>query len=60
MEPETIRLKIDENDLFPNNDRLPLLVYKGVFSDASADRITSVFLKNRWHGLWRNGIFSFQ
>jgi uncharacterized protein YjlB len=47
-----------DND-FPNNDYLPVLIYKGVFDKAEkklADTIEQTFNKNNWTNSWRNGI----
>ena len=47
---------------FPNNKRLPALVYRGAFvfpGDDSAAAIERVFLRNGWGGSWRNGIHDY-
>ena len=47
-----------DND-FPNNDYLPVLIYKQVFSaekEKLADLIEETFNKHNWTNSWRNGI----
>jgi uncharacterized protein YjlB len=47
-----------DND-FPNNDYLPVLIYKQPFDPAEkklADTIEKTFKKNNWSNNWRNGI----
>jgi uncharacterized protein YjlB len=44
---------------FPNNDMLPVLVYRHVFDATGrqiADIIEQTFNKNKWTNSWRNGI----
>jgi uncharacterized protein YjlB len=59
---EIVTLKIEENGNFPNNPKLPVLLYKNVFDfldDDPAATIEKVFAENSWSGSWRNGIFSY-
>jgi uncharacterized protein YjlB len=47
---------------FPNNDRLPVILYRDVVPLDPAEPAASleaVFLQNGWEGVWRNGIFSY-
>lgn len=60
---EIVVLQLNENGNFPNNSRLPVLVYKNVFDLGNSDRaeiIENIFLENNWGGTWRNGIYDFQ
>ena len=44
---------------FPNNDYLPVLIYKQAFDPKKkklADTIENAFNKNKWTNSWRNGI----
>jgi uncharacterized protein YjlB len=50
---------IEENGLFPNNPRLPLLIYKSCFLNTPADAIEDIFLSNGWKNSWINGIYPF-
>jgi len=47
----------------PNNPKLPLVVYRNavnlIGSPDPEDIVESVFRKNGWGGLWRNGIFPY-
>ncbi|HEX8332411.1 MAG TPA: cupin [Segetibacter sp.] len=48
--------------IFPNNNVLPVLVYKHVFNladDANASIIEDVFNKNNWKNSWINGIYTY-
>ncbi len=60
---QCIREILTDDGTFPNNEKLPLLVYKGALnlteSDAASD-IERVFHANNWRGSWRNGIYGFQ
>lgn len=52
--------QIPEDGVYPNNERLPLLIYKaGIAVDSSdpASRFEVRFRENGWGGSWRNGIF---
>jgi uncharacterized protein YjlB len=58
-----ITLVLDENGNFPNNPKLPVLLYKNVFQldvPDPASVIEKVLAGNNWSGSWRNGIYNFQ
>ncbi len=60
---ELVVLQLDENGNFPNNPKLPVLLYKNVFDFGEArpaEAIETIFDKNNWGGSWRNGIYNFQ
>ncbi|MET0410872.1 MAG: hypothetical protein ABW217_06230 [Polyangiaceae bacterium] len=49
---------------FPNNSRLPVLVYRAAFAlpssiNAAAELIEKRFAANGWSGGWRNGVYDF-
>jgi len=51
---------LKEDSSFPNNDRLPLLIYKVAFPAKEEPRnIEEAFKKNDWHEPWRNGIYHY-
>lgn len=52
---------IPPNGRLPNNDRLPLLVYRDVLDLAgdSAAGCEALFARHGWPGAWRNGIFGY-
>jgi uncharacterized protein YjlB len=59
---KVVSIQFEENNSFPNNSELYVLIYKNVFEfeDANpAQTIEKVFAKNNWGGMWRNGIYSF-
>lgn len=52
---------ITDDGTFPNNAKLALLVYPGVFLPFGKNReeeIEERFGSNGWQGMWRNGIYS--
>ncbi len=58
VESETVA----DDGIFPNNERLPALVYRGAFvlsRDEPAAIIEDVFRRNGWGGTWRDGIYSY-
>lgn len=69
MEPTIIHAQskvlvelVKENDPFPNNNRLPYLLYKAVFElpekDAD-DTIQRIFESHQWSNAWKNGIYPY-
>jgi len=58
---DIIILQLEENEPFPNNTKLPVLVYKNVFgSSVSPEQIENTLQKNNWGDSWRNGVYNFQ
>ena len=60
---EIVVLQINENGNYPNNPKLPVLLYKNVFKfegSNTAEVVEKAFAKNNWGGSWRNGIYNFQ
>jgi uncharacterized protein YjlB len=59
-EPEILRL--GRNGWMPNNEYLPVLLYRSAIdlggSDA-ASRLEQVFQANGWPAQWRNGVYDF-
>ena len=55
-------LPLKENGFFPNNEMLPVVIYKQVFNFTGADpaaMIEDLLLKNNWGRSWRNGIYDY-
>ena len=51
---------LHDDGIFPNNAKLPLLIYSKAInptSDASANAFEKQFNANHWPAAWRNGIF---
>ena len=59
-EPE--RLQLSRNAWVPNNDRLPVLIYREVLDVSrvnAAEHFEQTFQRNGWPPQWRNGIYNF-
>jgi len=57
-EPETLRLS--RNGWMPNNEQLPVLIYRGATAgDDMASRLEEMFRRSGWPPQWRNGVYSF-
>lgn len=53
---------LEDDGVFPNNPRWPLLIYPEAAALGDADPAASVedlFQKHGWGRLWRNGVYSF-
>lgn len=50
---------IQADDAFPNNNRLPLMIYKSALLATNSKTIEELFESNRWVNAWQNGIFDF-
>jgi uncharacterized protein YjlB len=57
--PEELRLK--RNGWMPNNEELPVLLYRGAFSTSgdTASVMEDAFTANGWPPQWRNGVYDF-
>ncbi len=57
---EVEKLRLSRNGWMPNNERLPVLLYRRAFLDRDvADRMEDAFKRNFWPAQWRNGVYSF-
>src|SRR4051794_26683887 len=48
--------------VWPNNNHLPALIYKGVFNlneSQGADLIEEHFKNNKWSNSWKNGVYQY-
>ena len=60
IQPEVLRLS--RNGWVPNNERLPVLLYRGVFHGSGPDPaflMERTFKRNGWPPQWRNGVYDF-
>jgi len=57
--PEEMLLK--RNGWMPNNEELPVLLYRGAFSTSgdTASAMEDAFAANGWPPQWRNGVYDF-
>lgn len=54
------KLQLSRNGWMPNNERLPVLLYRQALSgDKLADRMEELFQHNLWPAQWRNGVYTF-
>ena len=49
----------EDDSFIPNNPKLPLLFYSGVFGDVTPELIEETFRANEWGDNWRASVFSF-
>jgi uncharacterized protein YjlB len=59
-DPQVLRLS--RNGWMPNNEHLPVLLYRGAFvtgGDDPAARFEQAFRRNGWPPQWRNGVYDF-
>lgn len=56
--------QLDDDGTFPNNARLPLVLYRAAFAFEEDEEAAAVleerFTANGWHGTWRDGIYPFR
>lgn len=53
---------LKDDGVFPNNERLPVLIYKNAVElkgDNDPEAFEKLFEKNNWSNSWRNGIFNY-
>lgn len=55
--PEVLRLK--RNGWVPNNEALPVLLYRAVMGAGEVEPMEALFRKQGWSPEWRNGVYSF-
>jgi uncharacterized protein YjlB len=60
--PEIISEILVDDGTFPNNDKLPLMVYKNAIAIPTQDpagAVERIFRENEWGNSWRNGIYTY-
>lgn len=53
---------LEDNGVFPNNPKYPVIVYKGAFHlhpTAGADSILEIFEKNNWSNGWKDTVYDY-
>lgn len=59
-EPEVLQL--GRNGWMPNNEKLPVLLYRSAVDASGSDpasRFEQLFKRNEWPAQWRNGVYPF-
>jgi uncharacterized protein YjlB len=62
QEPEVLVHRLGDDGTYPNNDRLPTLLYRGALAlneRPGAATMESLVRSHGWSGTWRNGIYGF-
>lgn len=61
QETEILYFHLRDDGIFPNNEKLPLILYRQVirFQDGGPEVVEEVFHQNGWGSSWRNGIYGF-
>lgn len=62
LDTRVISRILEDDGTFPNNEKLPLIIYKTAIELKDKDPAATVekyFHANHWGGSWRNGIYSF-
>lgn len=60
--PDLLERTLADDGTFPNNEVLPVLVYRRAVRHSvrsPASTVERIFRQNDWTGAWRNGIFSY-
>lgn len=50
---------LKDDNIFPNNSKLPLLLYKNAIPQATAEQLENCFDAHGWDDHWRDGIYHF-
>ena len=59
---DVVQHLLREDDYFPNNPSLPLLIYKNAMNlpeEDGASLIEKIFEQNNWSNAWRDGIYDY-
>src|SRR5436305_1014365 len=65
LQPATAKIEsytLHDDGCIPNNERLPLLVYRGVLTLHGKDpaaNCQALFRRHHWGNTWRNGIYNY-
>jgi uncharacterized protein YjlB len=60
--PEILSEVLVDDGTFPNNEKLPLMVYKNAIAIPAQDpagAVERIFRENEWGNSWRNGIYTY-
>jgi len=58
-ESDVEALQLSQNGWMPNNDRLPVLLYRSVLATGDPGGMEAAFERNQWPPQWRNGVYDF-
>jgi uncharacterized protein YjlB len=58
---ETQNIVFGKSDWVPNNQTLPVVLYRGIFTcEDGCEEFARLFASHGWEGLWRDGVFDYQ
>lgn len=60
--PEPELLRLSRNGWMPNNEHLPVMLYRAALNPAQTDPAATfeqIFQRNGWPPQWRNGVYNF-
>jgi len=57
--PEIIQHLLNEDERYPNNATLPLLIYKNVLTVSDANAVEQLFADNDWRNAWKDDIYTY-
>lgn len=53
------KIKLEQNNKIPNNEVLPVLLYKSVFQKDLENNFKNALERNNWGGIWINGVYDY-
>jgi uncharacterized protein YjlB len=59
LAPDVASHVLPDDGTYPNNARLPLVVYQQALAEPDPAAIETALRQNGWGGSWRNGVYSF-
>lgn len=57
--PKVEYFRLRDDGSIPNNDRLPLAVFRAAVPAGDPSRVEEMFAENGWTGAWRNGVYDY-
>jgi len=54
------KVLFQQDDWVPNNQRLPVLIYRAILPSGGSPEFEATFAEHGWTKIWRNGVFGYQ